>query len=179
MAAGLCSFFGLVTTLDSSEIFPYLVIVVGVENILVITKSVVSTPVDLEVKIRVAQGLSKEGWYIIKNLFTEMAVLLCGYFTFVPAIQEFCLFAMVCLLSDFFLQMVLFVTVLSIDIRRMELSDLQRQPIQVRQRSPSDSSQQGSSPTSGQNPPSPVPSPPHSPSQYGSSACFHLCHHRH
>jgi len=41
-----------------SEIFPYLVIVVGVENILVITKSVVSTPVDLEVKIRVAQGIS-------------------------------------------------------------------------------------------------------------------------
>lgn len=40
-----------------SEIFPYLVIVVGVENILVITKSVVSTPVDLEVKIRVAQGI--------------------------------------------------------------------------------------------------------------------------
>lgn len=40
-----------------SEIFPYLVIVIGVENILVITKSVVSTPVDLEVKIRVAQGI--------------------------------------------------------------------------------------------------------------------------
>ncbi|KAL9968180.1 hypothetical protein ACROYT_G026523 [Oculina patagonica] len=159
MASGLCSFFGLVTTLDSSEIFPYLVIVVGVENILVITKSVVSTPVDLEVKIRVAQGLSKEGWYIIKNLFTELAVLLSGYFTFVPAVQEFCLFAMVCLLSDFFLQMVLFVTVLSIDIRRMELSDLQRQPAQVRERSLSDGPQQG---TSGQNPPSPVPSPPHS-----------------
>ena len=33
-------------------------IVVGVENILVITKSVVSTPVDLEVKIRVAQGIT-------------------------------------------------------------------------------------------------------------------------
>lgn len=41
-----------------SEIFPYLIIVVGVENILVITKSVVSTPVDLEVKIRVAQGIA-------------------------------------------------------------------------------------------------------------------------
>ena len=35
--------------------------------------------------------------------------------------QEFCVFALVCLLSDFFLQMVLFVTVLSIDIRRMEV----------------------------------------------------------
>jgi len=39
-----------------SEIFPYLVIVIGLENVLVVTKSVVSTPVHLEVKLRVAQG---------------------------------------------------------------------------------------------------------------------------
>ena len=32
-------------------------------------------------------GLSKEGWYIFKNLCTEIAVLLSGYFTFVPAVQ--------------------------------------------------------------------------------------------
>ena len=48
----------LITLCFNSEVFPYLVIVVGVENILVITKSVVSTPVDLEVKIRVAQGIN-------------------------------------------------------------------------------------------------------------------------
>lgn len=40
----------------SSEIFPYLVMLIGLENVLVITKSVVSTPVHLDVKIRVAQG---------------------------------------------------------------------------------------------------------------------------
>lgn len=40
-----------------SEIFPYLVVVIGLENILVVTKSVVSTPVHLDVKIRVAQGI--------------------------------------------------------------------------------------------------------------------------
>ena len=52
-----------------SEIFPYLIIVVGVENILVITKSVVSTPVDLEVKIRVAQGISISSkiWQLVMN----------------------------------------------------------------------------------------------------------------
>ena len=38
------------------EIFPYLVVVIGLENVLVLTKSVVSTPVDLEVKLRIAQG---------------------------------------------------------------------------------------------------------------------------
>ena len=45
----------------------------------------------------------------------------------VPAIQEFCVFAYVGLLIDFFMQMIFFVTVLSIDIRRMELSDLSKQ----------------------------------------------------
>ena len=39
-----------------SEIFPYLVVIIGLENVLVVTKSVVSTPVHLEVKLRVAQG---------------------------------------------------------------------------------------------------------------------------
>lgn len=37
-------------------------------------------------------------------------------------LQEFCLFAVVGLVSDFFLQMFFFTTVLSIDIRRMEVS---------------------------------------------------------
>lgn len=36
-------------------------------------------------------------------------------------LQEFCLFAVVGLVSDFFLQMFFFTTVLSIDIRRMEV----------------------------------------------------------
>lgn len=38
-----------------------------------------------------------------------------------PFFQEFCLFAVVGLVSDFFLQMLFFTTVLSIDIRRMEV----------------------------------------------------------
>lgn len=45
-----------VLPLLSREIFPYLVVVIGLENVLVLTKSVVSTPVDLEVKLRIAQG---------------------------------------------------------------------------------------------------------------------------
>nr|KAG5700923.1 hypothetical protein BaRGS_034208 [Batillaria attramentaria] len=105
MSLSLCFFFGLNPTLNGSEIFPYLVMIIGLENVLVITKSVVSTPVHLDVKIRVAQGLSKEGWYITKNLCTELFIIFIGFFTFVPAIQEFCLFALVGLWTDFFLQM--------------------------------------------------------------------------
>ncbi|KAK1806578.1 hypothetical protein P4O66_005088, partial [Electrophorus voltai] len=126
MSVGLCSLFGLTPTLNGGEIFPYLVVVIGLENVLVLTKSVVSTPVDLEVKLRIAQGLSSESWSIMKNMATELVIILIGYFTLVPAIQEFCLFAVVGLVSDFFLQMFFFTTVLSIDIRRMELADLNR-----------------------------------------------------
>ncbi|XP_075684009.1 sterol regulatory element-binding protein cleavage-activating protein [Rhinoderma darwinii] len=126
MSVGLCTLFGLTPTLNGGEIFPYLVVVIGLENVLVLTKSVVSTPVDLEVKLRIAQGLSNESWSIMKNMATELGIIVIGYFTLVPAIQEFCLFAVVGLVSDFFLQMFFFTTVLSIDIRRMELADLNK-----------------------------------------------------
>ena len=32
-------------------------------------------------------GLSKEGWYILKNFWTEIAICSLGYLTYVPAVQ--------------------------------------------------------------------------------------------
>ncbi len=124
MAVGICSYFGLTPTLNGGEIFPYLIIFIGFENIVVLTKSVVSTPFDLDVRYRIAFGLKKESWNITKILSFELIIIFFGICTMVPAIQEFCVFAFVGLLIDFFMQMIFFVTVLSIDIRRMELSDL-------------------------------------------------------
>ena len=127
MSIGICSFFGLTPTLNGGEIFPYLIIFIGFENIVVLTKSVVSTPIDLDVRYRIALGLKKESWLITKILTFELIIICSGILTLVPAITEFCVFAYVGLLIDFFMQMIFFVTVLSIDIRRMELSDLKRQ----------------------------------------------------
>lgn len=55
ISVGACFFFGL-TLSPGTEIFPYLVVVVGLENILVLTKSVLATQPHLDAKIRVAQG---------------------------------------------------------------------------------------------------------------------------
>ncbi|KAH8297118.1 hypothetical protein KR044_005094 [Drosophila immigrans] len=120
MSLGLCFFFGLTISLQSKDIFPYLVILVGLENSLVITKSVVSMNETFDVKIRVAQALSKEGWHISKTLLTEITILTIGLATFVPVIQEFCIFAIVGLISDFMLQMLLFSTILAMNIKRAE-----------------------------------------------------------
>lgn len=122
MSVGLCFFFGLTLSMQGKEVFPYLVILVGLENVLVLTKSVVSTPQHLDVKIRIAQGLSKEGWSITKNILVEITILTIGLATFIPVIQEFCIFAITGLISDFFLQMFFFSTILGIDIHRMEIT---------------------------------------------------------
>lgn len=125
MTIGICFFFGLEFTggkQREKQVFPYLVIIVGLENVLVLIKSIVSTTPHLDVKIRIAQGLSKEGWNITKNLLIEVTILTAGLLTFVPMIQEFCIFAIVGLLSDFFLQMVFFSTILSLNIECIEQS---------------------------------------------------------
>ncbi|KAJ8980053.1 hypothetical protein NQ317_012893 [Molorchus minor] len=62
----------------------------------------------------------KEGWSITKeSTFGDHRFFTFGLFTFVPAIQEFCIFAIVGLITDFFLQMFFFLTILGIDIGRM------------------------------------------------------------
>ncbi|XP_059059772.1 sterol regulatory element-binding protein cleavage-activating protein [Achroia grisella] len=120
MSMGICFYFGFSLSLQGKEIFPYLVIIVGLENALVLTKSVTTTDSRLDVKIRLAQGLSKEGWSITKNLLTEITILTVSFFTFVPFIQEFSIFMIVSLISDYFIQMVFFATILGIDVQRME-----------------------------------------------------------
>lgn len=123
MSIGICFYFGFSLSLQGKEIFPYLVIIVGLENVLVLTKSVTSTDSRLDVKIRLAQGLSKEGWSITKNLLIEITILTVSFFTFVPFIQEFSIFMIVSLISDYFIQMAFFATILGVEVRRMEYGD--------------------------------------------------------
>ena len=104
---------------------PYLVAALGLENILVVTRSIVSTPPHLDVKVRIAQGLSREGWNITRNLFSEITILTMGFFLGIldSSIQDFCLLAVMGLLTDFYLQTFFFLTVLSMDINRTRLVD--------------------------------------------------------
>ena len=105
---------------------PYLVAALGLENMLVVTRSIVSSPQHLDVKVRIAQGLSREGWSFTKNLFSEITLLTLGFFLGIldSSIQDFCLLAVMGLLTDFYLQTFFFLTVLSMDINRTKMVDL-------------------------------------------------------
>ncbi|KAF8948961.1 hypothetical protein BGZ47_000636 [Haplosporangium gracile] len=126
MSIGLCSVFGVTLTLMPWEILPFMIIVVGVENINILVHAVVETSMDLPVKERVGRGLSTVGVSITLTLFAELCLLIIGAMTTIPAVQEFCTFAIAAVIMDYLLQMTFFITVISIDIRRLELSDLGR-----------------------------------------------------
>ncbi|KAL1513489.1 hypothetical protein ABEB36_002893 [Hypothenemus hampei] len=119
MTMGICFIFGLnVNNQKEKWVFPYLVILFGFENVLVLTKSVLITDLHLDAKIRLAQGLSKEGWSTTKNLLIEITVFTFGLFTFVPVIQELCIFALINLITSLFLQIFFFSTILGVDLNR-------------------------------------------------------------
>ena len=129
MSIGFCASFNLLPTLSGSDIFPYIFTLIGLENVLTITRSVTITAGDRDTSIRIAQGLSKEGFRITKNMLGLAGMFVVGMLSPVPAtFHEFCVVALVSIICDFFLQLFFFVPVLSLDIRRLELTDLKSGP---------------------------------------------------
>ncbi|KND00509.1 hypothetical protein, variant [Spizellomyces punctatus DAOM BR117] len=126
MSVGLCSMLGVKTSLVPWEVLPFLIIMVGVENIFVLTNAVVTTSMDLPVKERVGLGLGKVGVSMSLSLGGEMCLLLISSTMSIPALQDFCLFGAVSIVMDYLMQITFFITILSIDIRRLELSELHK-----------------------------------------------------
>lgn len=120
MASGICIHFDLTPRLWSAELFPYLAMIVGIENMLCITRAVVSTPVTLDFRSRIAHGLSIEGWSITKNFLTELAVVSVGFVTRIPEIQEFCTLAFIGLVVDFYMQLFFYAPCLTFDLERID-----------------------------------------------------------
>jgi len=126
------------------EVLPFVLMVVGVENTFQITKAVVSTSIDLPVKERIGLGmltsssisaflpriitsvvgLGQAGHQMTITLLAEFFVMFIGSLTSVPTLQEFCTFATFAVLYNYLLHLTFFTTILSIDVRRLELTDL-------------------------------------------------------
>uniref|UniRef100_A0A183V5Z7 SSD domain-containing protein n=1 Tax=Toxocara canis TaxID=6265 RepID=A0A183V5Z7_TOXCA len=123
MTAGICAHIEMMPSLWGAELFPYLALVVGLENTLCLTRSVVYTPPTMDVRSRVSHGLSQEGYSFTKYFLLEMSFLAVGYISFVPEIQEFCTFAFIGLFVDFYMQLFFYVPCLTFDLLRLSRAD--------------------------------------------------------
>ncbi|KIP10310.1 hypothetical protein PHLGIDRAFT_250270 [Phlebiopsis gigantea 11061_1 CR5-6] len=123
----VCALAGFRITMVPWEIFPIVVIFIGVENMFSIVDAVVKTSIALPVKERIAEGLAHAGTSNSLKLCTYNSVLGVIAFFSTGAVRQFCAFAIVVLVAHWFLVHTFFVTVLSIDIQRLELDELLRQ----------------------------------------------------
>ncbi|KZT44244.1 hypothetical protein SISSUDRAFT_996596 [Sistotremastrum suecicum HHB10207 ss-3] len=123
-SVSVCALVGFRVTLVPWGILPVVIVFVGAENMFILVDAVTSTPISLPVKERIGVGLSRAGTsntlkvVTYNSIFGTIAVFAYG------AVKEFCIFAIVVLVAHWFLIHTFFVAVLSIDIQRLELSEL-------------------------------------------------------
>ena len=84
----------------------------------------VKTSITLPVKERIAQGLSRAGTSNTLKVVSYNAVLGVIAVFATGAIRQFCAFSIVVLVAHWFLVHTFFVTVVSIDIQRLEVIDV-------------------------------------------------------
>ncbi|KAF0470016.1 WD40 repeat-like protein [Gigaspora margarita] len=126
MSLSICSLLGITLTFASVswKLLPFILILIGVENTLILTNAVTAIPMQLNVEERVAKGLEKVGYTITKMLISWILVLLIFSMTSIDSIQEFCIFTSIAMIIDYMLQITFFVTVLSIDLQWFELETI-------------------------------------------------------
>ncbi|SOV09419.1 related to Sterol regulatory element binding protein cleavage-activating protein [Ustilago sp. UG-2017a] len=132
MSISICALLGIRLTMVPRELLPFIIVVVGSENMFSLTKAIVDTPLSLTVSSRIAHGLGKVGLPITLTTLADILLLITiAIFIGVRAVREFCIFAIFSLVMDWFLQMTFFITVLSIDMQRLELADLLTQGTRI------------------------------------------------
>lgn len=125
LSLSLCALLGIRLTAVPWPILPFIVVVVGSDTMLYVIRVVTNTPLSLTVNSRIAYGLSQVAGPITFSTATDVALLaLVGSFVRNEAIIQFVLFTMCALVADYFMQMTFFITVLSIDIQRLELAEV-------------------------------------------------------
>ncbi|KAF7978713.1 hypothetical protein HWV62_44993 [Athelia sp. TMB] len=127
----VCALVGFRVTMVPWELLPILIVFVGAENMFSLVNAVTQTSVTLPVKERIAVGLSHAGTSNTLKVVTYNALLgtlaIFANRNGAGAITQFCVFAIVVLVAHWFLAHTFFLAVLSIDIQRLELSELLRQ----------------------------------------------------
>lgn len=125
MSLSVCALLGIRLTAVPWSILPFIIVVVGSESMLFMIRTITNTPLSLTVHARIAYGLSQVAGPITLTALSDIVLLVLLASTVrIPAVLQFCLFTICTLVVDYFMQMTFFVTVLSIDMQRLELAEV-------------------------------------------------------
>jgi Niemann-Pick C1 protein len=121
IAGGILSAFGFKMTLIISEVIPFLVLAVGVDNIFIMVDSY-HRAIGNTIPERVTNGLSQVGPGIVFSALTESVVFATATLIDMPAVRAFSAYAALAVGINALLQLTCFIAMLTLDSRRQEVS---------------------------------------------------------
>ncbi|BGP22941.1 proteophosphoglycan ppg4 [Rhodotorula toruloides] len=125
MSVSICWLLGWSLGLVPWNLLAFLVLTSGLDNMILVLRSIGSTDVNLPVPQRMSIGLRSVGVEMTVLLAVEeLMALLLLWWVQISVMREWIRFGAVVLVVDYFLEITFFSTVLSIDIQRLELADL-------------------------------------------------------
>jgi Niemann-Pick C1 protein len=124
ISVGLCSLFGLPATLVISEVIPFLVLAIGVDNIFILVETFQSLNPRLSVEERLSHTLRRVGTSIALAAVSETFAFLLGVLTRMPAVVAFSVYAALAIFFDFVLQLTAFAALMALDARRLRANRL-------------------------------------------------------
>ncbi|KAG4442611.1 hypothetical protein IFR05_001941 [Cadophora sp. M221] len=119
----ICAIFKIDLSKIPREAYPLVILTVGLENIFRLINAVIVTPSSNSTASRIGEALGQTGHVALAGVSQNLAILwmLSKYVS--PQVTAFCTFAAIALTFDFFYLLTFFAAVLSVDVRRTELSD--------------------------------------------------------
>ncbi|KAI9834070.1 MAG: hypothetical protein M1819_003355 [Sarea resinae] len=124
-SVGLFSAAGIKVTLIIAEVIPFLVLAVGVDNIFLIVHEFervnLSHPDDT-IEVRVGKALGRMGPSILFSASTETVAFALGAVVSMPAVRNFAIYAAGAVVINALLQVTMFISVLTLNQKRVESS---------------------------------------------------------
>lgn len=134
-SAGICSLFGIKSTLIIAEVIPFLILAIGVDNIFLIVHELhvmgERFP-EASVETRISLALEKIGPSCLISALLQVLMFLVASSVQMPAVRNFAFYSAGAVTINFALQMTTFIALLSLDQKRLEERRLDLAPwIQV------------------------------------------------
>lgn len=119
----ICAIFKIDLSKLPRALYPIVVLAVGVENAFRAINAVIMTPSANPTPARIGEALGQTGHIALAGYAQNIAIIWAVSQFASPSVQALCTFAAIALTFDFFYLLTFFIAVLSIDVRRLELSD--------------------------------------------------------
>ncbi|UNI19168.1 hypothetical protein JDV02_005376 [Purpureocillium takamizusanense] len=119
----VCAIFNIDLSRIPRAAYPVVILAMSLEHIFRLINAVILAPFEDSVSNRIGQAFGQTAYTALASTLQNVLIL-AGLSRLVShGVSEFCLFAAVAIVFDFFYLCTFFLAVLSVDVRRMELGD--------------------------------------------------------